>query len=206
MAAVPTNTGAATYVTNTCPRVLSVVSKCHGKGSLPAVAGSGRLLPMATAASSLACMVRSRGRRMTRQSAGHEKWTKAGLQKMGRADLMELCQTHGLKDTSRCKKHELIEYLLEQSADPQSVKQSFDSAELSSLALSTHGWKTVETTLRAAFATAKSDGKALKLPSTFGARERKLAHLVAEELGLNHESHGEGVDRRVWIWSTRASV
>jgi len=138
--------------------------------------------------------------------SGPERWTQSLLQSMIKADLVELCQTQGLKNTGRCKKYELIEFLLEQNLEPHTAQQSLHSADLSSLALSTHGLDIVEETLRAVFTTARSDERALQLPPTFGPKERALAHRVAEELGLNHESHGDGPDRQLWIWSTRVTA
>lgn len=151
--------------------------------------------PVATVAKSL-----------SRATSGRQQWTQSVLQSMIKADLVELCQSKGLKNTSRCKKYELIEFLLEQSSAPHTAQQSLHSADLSSLALSTHGLSSVEETLRAVFTTARVDGRALQLPSTFGPKERALAHRVAEDLGLNHESHGDGPDRQLWIWSTRVTA
>lgn len=43
------------------------------------------------------------------------------------------------------------------------------------------------------------DRTEIQFPSSFNSRERLLVHQVAEELGLTHESKGEGKDRQITV-------
>jgi len=44
-------------------------------------------------------------------------------------------------------------------------------------------------------------GTSLELPKTLNPYERAMAHEVAKSLGLHHESHGEGMERRLCVWA-----
>ncbi|CAE7523968.1 IGHMBP2 [Symbiodinium sp. CCMP2592] len=52
----------------------------------------------------------------------------------------------------------------------------------------------------------KDTGQPLQLPAKLNPYERAIAHEVAKELGLMHESRGEGSERRLVVWSKDGPV
>ena len=46
---------------------------------------------------------------------------------------------------------------------------------------------------------AKSSRQPFAFPASLSAADRKVIHLLCEELGVRHESRGEGADRRIHV-------